>query len=483
MKTDHRIILFLFIIFSFGCVNNGTNNKIELESYPNVLNIQNVPSGAVDWESYSFFDMGSWFGYALPDTNIKSSLGSFPGPFLLTHKRWLSNGLSKIKLFDNVSTKFIELDTASQILVNYYPGRLNQVYRFNNFNLELNLIFISKYTAMLSFKIENHSWTDLNFNIEIFGNVFESYSDIETQSNKLFFSLPEGNMKFYISFNGGEVNYNKEDEYKIIYNSVFIKQNEQYQNVLFHSLDYNDKGFNKELEKIENSFDKGEQLLIENNERWSNYLNRALNTNSIWSENDEYTRIAVKSILTLTNNWKAGIGALKNEGLIPSYAINYFNGFWAWDSWKHAVGVVKFNPELAKNQIRVMFTRQDEMGMIPDVIYADSTEDNWRDTKPPLAAWAVWRIYKETGDKQFVEEMYNPLVKYHYWWYKYRDHDRNGLCEYGGTDSALVTAMWESGMDDAVRFDGAEMLMNNENAWSINQESVDLNSYLCAEKE
>jgi putative isomerase len=27
------------------------------------------------------------------------------------------------------------------------------------------------------------------------------------------------------------------------------------------------------------------------------------------------------------------------------------------------------------------------------------------------------------------------------------------------------------------------MLMNNENAWSINQESVDLNSYLCAEKE
>lgn len=41
---------------------------------------------------------------------------------------------------------------------------------------------------------------------------------------------------------------------------------------------------------------------------------------------------------------------------------------------------------------------------------------------------------------------------------------------------------WESGMDVAVKFDGVKMLKNAEGAWSFDQESIELNSYLCAEK-
>ena len=37
-------------------------------------------------------------------------------------------------------------------------------------------------------------------------------------------------------------------------------------------------------------------------------------------------------------------------------------------------------------------------------------------------------------------------------------------------------------MDDAVRFDNRNMVQNNNHAWSVNQESVDLNSYLYADK-
>jgi len=37
-------------------------------------------------------------------------------------------------------------------------------------------------------------------------------------------------------------------------------------------------------------------------------------------------------------------------------------------------------------------------------------------------------------------------------------------------------------MDNAVRFDHIKMVENNESAWSMDQESVDLNSYLFAEK-
>ena len=35
--------------------------------------------------------------------------------------------------------------------------------------------------------------------------------------------------------------------------------------------------------------------------------------------------------------------------------VHYFNGFWAWDSWKQAVGILAFDPDLAKDQMRAMF--------------------------------------------------------------------------------------------------------------------------------
>jgi putative isomerase len=46
----------------------------------------------------------------------------------------------------------------------------------------------------------------------------------------------------------------------------------------------------------------------------------------------------------------------------------------------------------------------------------------------------------------------------------------------------LRAAKWESGMDNAVRFDNSRILKNSERAFSLDQESVDLNAYLYAEK-
>jgi len=52
----------------------------------------------------------------------------------------------------------------------------------------------------------------------------------------------------------------------------------------------------------------------------------------------------------------------------------------------------------------------------------------------------------------------------------------------GSTDGTRIAAAWESGMDNAVRFDGATMVSNGDGAWSLDQESVDLNAYLYREK-
>ncbi|MCI2282947.1 hypothetical protein L3081_05500 [Colwellia sp. MSW7] len=83
---------------------------------------------------------------------------------------------------------------------------------------------------------------------------------------------------------------------------------------------------------------------------------------------------------------------------------------------------------------------QDE-GMVIDAIFYNKDKarsgdgGNWneRNTKPPLASWAVWQVYKESGDVNFIKEMYPKLVAYHQWWYRNRDHNKNGLVEYGAT--------------------------------------------------
>ncbi|PCH74904.1 MAG: hypothetical protein COB98_09660 [Flavobacteriaceae bacterium] len=191
-----------------------------------------------------------------------------------------------------------------------------------------------------------------------------------------------------------------------------------------------------------------------------------------------------KTVFTLQNNWRIAAGELKYDGLFPSYHYKWFHGFWAWDSWKHAVGLAKYNPELAKNQMRTMFDYQSENGFIVDCIFRDTTieKHNFRDTKPPLATWAVVKIMQEDDDLDFIKEMYPKLKLYHSWWYKNRDYDQDGLCEYGSTDGSLVAAKWESGMDNAVRFDDSKILKTSETAYSLDQESVDLNAYLYAEK-
>jgi putative isomerase len=106
---------------------------------------------------------------------------------------------------------------------------------------------------------------------------------------------------------------------------------------------------------------------------------------------------------------------------------------------------------------------------------------NLRDTKPPLSGWAIWEVYKKTDDIDFLAELYPQLVLYHNWWYRFRDCDGDGLCEFGSTDGTLTAAKWESGMDNAIRFDGAHIVEGSN--YSINSESVDLNSYLAKEKE
>ena len=239
--------------------------------------------------------------------------------------------------------------------------------------------------------------------------------------------------------------------------------------------------------------------------RWRELLARGL---AGVPEDPELRKVAVKCMMTLIGNWRSAAGDLKRDGISPSISASYFaSGFWAWDTWKQAAAVAHFDPELAQESIRSMFdfqiepddpSRPQDDGMIIDCAFQKADENNDRNSKPPLAAWAVWEVYKKSADVGFLSEMYPRLVRYHRWWYSVRDHDGNGIAEYGATvhpdhvdrDAVIEAAAWESGMDNAPRFDGDYHIdvLENRNAegalvgYSLSQESVDLNAYLYAEK-
>ena len=133
--------------------------------------------------------------------------------------------------------------------------------------------------------------------------------------------------------------------------------------------------------------------------------------------------------------------------------------------------------------------------MLPDVIHMPELTAtgplpntyNWKDTKPPLSAWALWAVYEATNDISFVRELLPRVELYHKWWYAYRDVDKDMLCEFGGTaEDNLVYAKWESGMDNAPRFDNIHYLastnISGAAAYVCNMIGPDLNAYLYQEK-
>ena len=79
---------------------------------------------------------------------------------------------------------------------------------------------------------------------------------------------------------------------------------------------------------------------------------------------------------------------------------------WLWDSVFHALAIVTYNEELAKDAIRAVLCQAREDGFIPCTMSPSGSDDA---TQPQVLSWGVWEIYKKTGDKKFLEESVNIL--------------------------------------------------------------------------
>ena len=463
-----RILLYtLLLVMLVSCSHkNDAPRDLRPGNFPDILNLHGTPTKATQQSGISlFFDQGAWFGYALPEMTY-----GFSGPYSLKSERWILQSAERLSCYAN-SNK-LRPDSVSS---HFYPGRLVQTTHYGEILAKQQLIFSSENHAVIRTILHNNSETSVNLQLELSGNSFEEYAVTRNGS-----SIHVGDSEEFL-----EINYSKTPENTVVsgkgYKARFAEKqldaDESFQIVSVHTYSYPEPA--DVPSKHTNDFD---EQLESNTKRWTNYLNDALAVDSYMNKDSTLKRIGVKSVVTLIHNWRASAGDLKHDGLFPSYAYSGFHGFWAWDSWKHAVALASFHPRLAMQQVLAMFDYQESTGMIPDCIYADKQENNLRNTKTPLAAWAVYKIYEHSEDAGFLVEMYPKLKRYHRWWYENRDHDGDSLCEYGCTDGTLQAAKWESGMDNAVRFDNAGLLKNDENAWSMNQESVDLNSYLYLEK-
>lgn len=165
----------------------------------------------------------------------------------------------------------------------------------------------------------------------------------------------------------------------------------------------------------------------------------------------------------MANNLVSPSGYVKHEAMMPTKA--FYVGAWLWDSALHAIAFCHIDPELARDQIRVMLANQLPDGMLPDAIFDEGVVSevghpiHAKVTKPPIMAWAALKIHETHPNVDFLKEIYEPLKRENAWWFEYNDDDKDGIVQY--------THPYSSGLDNNPLWDHG-----------LPVESPDINTYL-----
>ena len=175
--------------------------------------------------------------------------------------------------------------------------------------------------------------------------------------------------------------------------------------------------------------------------------------------------------MTLSDTYHRAIAILRANdvnGIFTKPGPRQYPHSWNWDSATVALGLAHFDLPRAMAEVRGLIAGQWHDGMIPHVIYHTGPSDYFPDpdfwqtnnsrhapsvqtsgiTQPPLLATMVRKIAELTGDtaeiKQFLNEVYPALWRWHHWMHTARDADGSGMC--------CLIHPWESGTDDSPRW-------------------------------
>lgn len=455
-----------------GCASHPKGESaLRADNYKNVINRSGAPHYMLDYDFDEhqrfnpFFDLGAWHGHLLPDS--PEGAGGFPGPALLTEEyiNFMANNFDRLSLYKNGEKVTLSM-TAYSI-----PGALIQQLSAPGIKVTLTLRFATARTSLLETQIT----TDTPLELVWDGALLEKYyaKEQKPQSPQTIEQAFPGYTRHILpTADGLRVTFGKvraasqlmtsgESEYQIhkslpqqttvnghqFTSSAKIAGSTTLYTTYSHLLTAAE--VQQEQSKIAAILANPQHYMAASEQRWENYLNKGL-SNPHATQAQE--RVAVKAIETLNGNWRGAAGAMKFDSVTPSVTGRWFSGnqTWPWDTWKQAYAMAHFNPNVAKDNIRAVFAfqiqpddplRPWDAGFIPDLIAynpgpergGDGSNWNERNTKPSLAAWAVMEVYNTTGDKQWLAEMYPKLAAYHDWWLLNRDHNGNGVPEYGAT--------------------------------------------------
>ena len=143
---------------------------------------------------------------------------------------------------------------------------------------------------------------------------------------------------------------------------------------------------------------------------------------------------------------------------------------WFWDSCFHAIALTHLDPEQAKAELTTLLSGAQPDGFIPHIIFWEMekqpdflsrnivgmTSPYFSATiQPPIVAYAVERVYRATGDTDFLNAALPALTAYYRWLRYHRDPDEDGLI--------AVIQPEEAGTDCSPKYDealGLEELSN-----------------------
>ncbi len=156
------------------------------------------------------------------------------------------------------------------------------------------------------------------------------------------------------------------------------------------------------------------------------------------------------------NDW--GSYTVPTKGLYPFQ--------WNWDSCLTALGQTHYDEARAWTEIETLFAHQWPDGMVPHIVfhvYSDGYfpgPNVWATgrptptsgiTQPPVAGFAVKRLFERASDKERAEARARALLPkidaWHHWFYRDRDPRGEGL--------VAILHPWESGRDNSIDWDEA----------------------------
>jgi glycogen debranching enzyme len=152
----------------------------------------------------------------------------------------------------------------------------------------------------------------------------------------------------------------------------------------------------------------------------------------------------------------------KGTYTVPTKGLYPFQ--WNWDSCLTALGQRHFDEARAWTEIETLFAHQWPCGMVPHIVFHKKDDgyfpgpEVWATgrpvptsgiTQPPVAGFALRRLYERATDRAAARERARALLPkvadWHRWFYDTRDPAGEGL--------VAIIHPWESGRDNAIDWD------------------------------